>query len=439
MTNNLEQLPFIADLEFSLMTAFLQDRKLWVKMFPHIKQGYFKNKTVGRMFKICATYFEKFKEFPTLDQMHDFANRINMLDEMSPDIKRVYDQRGKLQGHEIAFLADECNKFVKEQKIKNALIKGVDLLNDGKYDEIESEMRTAVSWNSDIKLGTLIHQAKERYDSLDELYGKIIPWPWDRLKMFSEGMLSKQLYVIISSSSVGKSIFLDNVAWATWYGLKKNVVSITLELSELKKGQRMDAFGMKMEMKTLRDNKNKVIKFYDDNVRDNRLFIKEFPTSAATVNKDFRNYLYNLELYAGLHPSEIDLLVVDYGDIVKPRKPTGQLFQDQGSVFEEMRALGVEFDFPVLTACLKLNTIVERADGKKIEIKDVKIGDKLKTNNGINNVTNVFPITKRKVYKIKTKSGKEIICSEKHVFPTKDGEKNIKNGLKKGDILFIKV
>ena len=37
---------------------------------------------------------------------------------------------------------------------------------------------------------------------------------------------------------------------------------------------------------------------------------------------------------------------------------------------------------------------------------------------------------------VELKSGKKIICSDKHLFPTKDGDKNLQNGLKKGDILF---
>lgn len=356
---NVEKLPFIEDLEYNLLSAFLQDRKFWVRFYPHITQFYFKNKHMGRMFKFAQVYFEKHREFPTETQMFNFAYKMSAEQEMNDAITRVYKAVGKLQQHEVDDLYAECDTFVRQQKIKHALLKGVDLLEEGKYNEIEDEMRSAVAWNSDVNLGTQLPDAKERYEAVDELYENIITWPWKRLQMMDEGMLRKQLYVVISSSSVGKSIFLDNCAFNTWFSLKKNVISISAELSELKKGQRMDAFGLKTEMKTLRNNKAKVIKFYEDNKRENRLFIKEFPTSAASVEHDIRNYLYNLELYAGLHKKDIDLIVIDYGDIIRPKKITGNAFHDQGSVFEAMRALGQEYDCPVLTASQTNRTVVQ--------------------------------------------------------------------------------
>ena len=43
-----------------------------------------------------------------------------------------------------------------------------------------------------------------------------------------------------------------------------------------------------------------------------------------------------------------------------------------------------------------------------------------------------------KTYKIKTKNGKEIICSGNHIFPTTNGEKCIEGGLKIGDKFYAK-
>jgi len=41
------------------------------------------------------------------------------------------------------------------------------------------------------------------------------------------------------------------------------------------------------------------------------------------------------------------------------------------------------------------------------------------------------------MFKITTESGKQIIASEDHLFPTESGEKNIKSGLCLKDKLFI--
>ena len=376
-TTNTNILPFIENLEQTLLSAFLQDRKLWVTMYDHINPSYFRNEFHGKIFKIFKVYFNKYKELPTKEQVLNLSFRGGFYNDVETLIHKIYAVQNTLQQHEIEYLYQECNKFIKEQKIKDAILKSVDLLQNNKYHEIEEIIKHAVQWNNDIKLGTLINDAATRYTQLEELYSNIIPWPWQRLQALSEGMLQKQLYIVISSSSVGKSIFLDNVAFYSWFHLHKNVVSITMELSELKKCQRMDAYGLQIPMKELRLNKEKIIKFYETNQRKNRLFVKEFPTMGATVEKDFKAYLYNLELYAGLHPEDIDLIVVDYGDIVRPRRFTGNMYMDSGSVFESLRALAIEYNCPVLTAS-QTNRSVSKESMTAEEVTEGVLADSFK-------------------------------------------------------------
>jgi len=347
---NKDSFPFLEDLETSLISAFMQDRKLWIKMYDHIDPMYFKNADNNRIFKIIKVYFQKYKEFPTEAQVLSIAAKKNYDDTIVKQVKTVYKNIKVLQRHEVDFLYDECNKFIKDKKIESAVFRIVDLKEEHKYDEIEAVMKEAVQWNNDVDLGSLITDAKERYEQIDKLYEGLILWPWDRLNAISEGMFRKQLYICVASSSVGKTIFLDNVAFHTWKKLKKNVVSITLEISELKKCQRMDAYGMKIPLKELRSQRDKVIKFYENVKGGNRLFVKEFPTGKASVEKHIMSYLYNLELYAGLHPKDIDLLIIDYGDILAPSKSVGNMYKDTGGAFESMRALAQEIDVPVLTA-----------------------------------------------------------------------------------------
>lgn len=347
---NNETFPLLEDLETILLSAFMQDRKLWIRMYDHIEPSYFKNSDNHRIFKIMKVYFNKYKDFPTEIQTLTMADRKNYESTIVKQIKYVYKNIKTLQNHEITFLYDECNKFIKEKKIENAVLKIIDLKEQGKLDEIEPCMKEAIQWNNDIDLGMQITEAKERYEKIEESYDGLIKWPWQRLNAISEGMFRKQLYVNVASSSVGKTIFLDNVAFHTWKNLKKNVVSITLEISEVKKCQRMDAYGMQIPLKELRGQKDKVIKFYEDEKTESRLFVKEFPTGKATVEHHIMGYLYNLELYAGLHLKDIDLIVVDYGDILRPSKVFGNMYKDTGGAFESLRALAQECNVPVLTA-----------------------------------------------------------------------------------------
>jgi len=86
---------------------------------------------------------------------------------------------------------------------------------------------------------------------------------------------------------------------------------------------------------------------------------------------------------------------------------------------------------------LDLKTQVQTQQGMK-ELSNIQVGDLVLSNTGYNEVLNVFPKSKKKSYKITLEDGKEIICSEEHLFPTQNGEMNIKGGLKESMCLYVK-
>jgi len=66
-------------------------------------------------------------------------------------------------------------------------------------------------------------------------------------------------------------------------------------------------------------------------------------------------------------------------------------------------------------------------------IKILKVGDIIKGKNGNVEIKRIFPLKYKTRYRIKTKSGKEIICSGDHKFPVEGIRKSIKTGLCVGD------
>jgi hypothetical protein len=141
---------------------------------------------------------------------------------------------------------------------------------------------------------------------------------------------------------------------------------------------------------------------------------------------------------------KLDMITLDYIDCVLPDKNLGDEWKSEGAVIRGFEAMCHELDIVGWTAtqgnrCVSLDTKVEIQDKGVIEIKDVELGDKILTHDGYKDITHIFPIQKQPVYKIKTKSGKEIKVSTKHKFPVKDkGMISIERGLSVGDKLFIK-
>lgn len=244
----------------------------------------------------------------------------------------------------------------------------------------------------------------------------------------------------------------------------KNVVLMTLEMSQDSFAQRFDSILSLMNINRMYmgDNKSKLVKALGDIKKTEgigEVYVKEFPTGAATVN-DFRVYLRELQI-RGIQP---DILYADYINLMKTASKTDtNMYNIVKRVAEELRALSFEFkvpvvsvtqlnregmfvgfeqlDFTYLAECLDLNTLVDKLYNGvciKEKLMNIKNGDIIKNNNGWVVVKRTFDVKKKKMYKVKTKNGKELICSGDHKFPTNKGELSIKKGLSIGHKLNTK-
>ena len=106
------------------------------------------------------------------------------------------------------------------------------------------------------------------------------------------------------------------------------------------------------------------------------------------------------------------------GDVPKeyPEQIFNELLAFQGYGFNE---------------CLDIHSLVELKDGTKKELKDVVIGDEIKSLNKTGDiiyvkVKNVYH-NKKPLYKIQTESGNELISSLDHKYKTKQGMIKLKD------------
>jgi len=173
--------------------------------------------------------------------------------------------------------------------------------------------------------------------------------------------------------------------------------------------------------------------------RKNKLIMKKLASDTVSMNQ-IKNQVRKM-IAEG---TKIDMIILDYIDCVVPDKSLGDEWKSEGSVMRGFEAMCHELDIAGWTAtqgnrCVKTDTLVDIEGKGLIQIKDVVKGDKILTHLGYRDITYIFPIQKQPVYKIKTKSGKEINVSVKHKFPVKDkGFLSIQSGLNVGDKLFIK-
>lgn len=257
------------------------------------------------------------------------------------------------------------------------------------------------------------------------------------------------------------STFLANLC-ARQVMMGKNIVLASLEMSEDAFSQRFDSIFSLLDINRIYREKSmklKLIKKLGElKAQEGRgnLYIKQYPTGKATVD-DYRRYIRELRIRGIV----IHEFVCDYLNLMKSQyKTKGDMYSDVKNISEELRAMSYEFKIPVVSVsqlnregmnitfdevdftyiseCLSLDTDVLMWDGKTYKnekICNLRKGDIIKGSDDNVSVSRIFNKKIKKMYKIKTKSGKEIICSADHKFPTSDGFKNIKTGLKVGDFL----
>lgn len=340
--------PFdLEHLERDLLSLFLISRDIWLRYKNDIKEEYFKDQDFGHIFILFKIYYDKYKEIPTKDQTKQLIKKSKFdNEEIYPKIDNIY-LKQEFRKDEVEYLNDQISNLIKFNKVGDVLYSSVDKLENADYFSILDELKQAIYWEANIDLGMrLKNNIDERYESVNRIYEGLIKTPWESLNQKVEGFFKKELFNFASLSSVGKSLAMAQSALYS-YLQGYNVVYITLELSEERVGVRMDVSATGVPTPNLLHNHQEAKNFYQNlQNKNNEIYIKEFPTGAITTEY-IEEYLFMLELHDNFKP---DIVFVDYGDILLPKKAYGDLYRDGGGVFENLRGMAQTLNISVVSA-----------------------------------------------------------------------------------------
>jgi replicative DNA helicase len=328
-------------------------------------------------------------------------------------------------------------EFCKKQKLKEAMIKSVELLKQSSFEEIRQLIDNAIKLGTNSDFG---HSYDEHFEQRYELKARnVVATGWDVFDGFMRGGLGRgELGVVIAPTGAGKSFVLVHLgAQAVKAG--KTVVHYTLELDDKTIGLRYDSAITGIPLDALQAKKDVIF----EKIKDvkGKLIIKEYPTKSASTGT-IRNHLEKLKQ----RDIQVGMIIVDYGDLLKPVSNRKEKREELESIYEELRGLAKETGCPIWTAsqtnrCFSKNTTIytQGEDGVIVckTVDQIKLGDKVETVVGFKQVVDLNTSV-QKTYTIKLKNGKKITVSSKHLFPTASGMKSIDAGLKIGDKLFTR-
>jgi len=343
-------------LEQTILKNLIQNEEFTRKCIPFLKPEYFTDISEKTIYEFSYDYFQKYTKPPTVE-----ALLINLENSTSLNEKTLKDAKTIVKGFggddtPQDWLIDETEKWCKDRAIYIAVMDSIEVIDKKSQrstGEIPELLKDALSVSFDTHIGhDVIEDADDRFDFYHTEEEKI---PFD-LEYFNKitkgGLPNKTLNICLAGTGVGKSLFMCHCAAANLM-MNKNVLYITLEMSEERIAERIDANTLNIPMKELPDLSKKMFDKKIDKLKNKtkgKLIVKEYPTAAAHAGH-FRHLMQELSIKKDFQP---DIIFIDYLNIcashrIRPGAGANS-YTLVKSIAEELRGLAVEYDVPIVSA-----------------------------------------------------------------------------------------
>ncbi len=342
-----------------------------------LNKNFFANPDIDVLAQVAKEFYIKYSEAPSVDQMKALTKDLRQ--EISDDITNsIYSIN--IAEYEKEWLKRTAEAWIKWRHFDKKLIKTIEFVKTQNVspENVEDVVNRAItmiadeaSINFDADLGIDFFNA----DSHRQRKTKKIETGWSFVDRISNGGYDpKTLIIYAGEQGVGKSIWLANDA-ANFVRMGHNVVFITAEMSQEKVLKRIGSNLLNIPMSEYDEksaNRDLIKRRLDIVSRGilppGRLFIKEYPTSNASV-LDIEAYLKTLE---ETQDHKVNVLIVDYINILANyRNPnTENTYMKIKQIAEDLRALAVKRNLLIISG-----TQLNRGAWDSTEIKMENIAE----------------------------------------------------------------
>ena len=293
----------IVRIEQTILKNLIRNENYTRKVLPFLKDEYFTNHEDRILFKEVSDFILKYNQRPTFDALQIEIDSLHGITDDS--VKSINETLKTLKGDTDPtnedWLIDSTEKFCQEKAIYNAITHSLEIMNGkGKMEKgaIPQLLSDALAISFDPNVGhDYLEQFEDRYEYYHRVQEKL---PFD-LEFFNKitknGVPKKTLNIVMAGVGVGKSLTLCHLA-SSYLNQGKNVLYITLELSEERVAERIDANLLNITLDDLMLLPKDVYKNKIDKLKEKthgKLIVKEYATSTASTNH-FRALLNELNL-----------------------------------------------------------------------------------------------------------------------------------------------
>mgnify|MGYP000406054334 FL=1 len=327
---------YSAELQQLYLEFLLADKDLFVRCNAILESSYF-----DRQFRDTVDFVKKhadeYHDVPMLEQVKGVAGI------------EIADVKDKLTTEHKNWFMDNFEQFCRHKALEAAILASADKLENKEYGTVEGIIKAATEIGLAKDFGTNYWEDPAgRIQSIKDNRGQNTTG-WETFdRVLYGGFNPGELNIFAGGSGSGKSLFMQNLA-LNWSLQGKNVVYISLELSEELCAMRLDAMLTGMSTKDVMKNSSDVeLRVKMASKKAGRLQVIQMK-NGSTIN-DIKAYLREYQIQHNLH---VDALLVDYLDLMMPItvkvNPSDQFIKDK-FVSEELRNLATELGILFVTA-----------------------------------------------------------------------------------------
>ena len=327
---------YSTELQKLYIDFLLADKDLFVRCNAILESSYF-----DRQFRDTVDFIKKhveeYSDVPMLEQVNAVGNI------------GATDVRATMTDEHKNWFMDNFEQFCRHKALEAAILASADKLERKEYGTVEGIIKAATEIGLAKDFGTdYWEDPAGRIQSIKDSRGQNSTGWMTFDRFLYGGFNTGELNIFAGGSGSGKSLFMQNLA-LNWALQGKNVVYISLELSEELCSMRLDAMLTGMGTKDVMKNADDVtLRVKMASKKAGGLQIVQMK-NGCTVN-DIRAYLKEFQIQNNIR---VDALLIDYLDLMMPVSvkvnPNDQFIKDK-FVSEELRNLAIELGVLFVTA-----------------------------------------------------------------------------------------
>jgi hypothetical protein len=324
------------------IASLMKNQSFLEQIHDILDEKHYDSDSLKWIVKECKKYYDEYRKCITLDVFKVKTSEVEndiLKTSIVENLKEVFRH---LESPDLEYIQDRTIEFFKNQTLKSAIIQSVDIMESkGDFEQIKRLVDDALNAGTERNIGhEYIEHIEDRYS---ETARTTVPTGWDVIDDLTQGGLGGgELGVIVAPAGVGKTWVLAAIG-ANSMKKGRHIVHYTLELNEAYVGLRYDSIFTGVANQNLKYHKDDVQSEMDKLKGD--LVIKYYPTKSASVNT-LSAHLKRLTTLG----TKVDMVVVDYADILKDTGGAREVRHALGNIYEDLRGMAGEFQIPVWTA-----------------------------------------------------------------------------------------